>query len=409
MHTAHDIEPISGSASETAPVGHATPGKDATGGASPDAGRGTRHVLLSGGGSGGHVFPALAVAEALRQRGWQVSYAGSSHGPEARLVPARGVPFHALPARPVVGRGVLGKVAALGTLLRSSVTARSLVRQQNVDIVVGTGGYVAVPAVVGARLAGRPVLLVEPNAQAGLANRALSRLATEAAIAYPATASALRCRTTTTGIPVRAAFHAIGPLPARSPIRVLVLGGSQGAQQLNLLVPAALEQLGAEAGITVVHQSGPKRLDEARVAYADADLDPRHRVEIVPFVDDVAQAMEQCHVVISRAGAITLAELCAAGRPSILVPLSLAGGHQIDNARALEQAGAAKMLAGEQATAGALAAELAALTAAETDGLETMARAARSLARHDAAATIADRVEALKQDCGHGRKRGGTP
>lgn len=370
--------------------------------ASPGLDGAPRHALLSGGGSGGHVFPALAVAEALRQRGWKVSYAGSSQGPEARLVPARGVPFHALPARPVVGRGLLGKVAAMATLLRSSVAARGLVRQQGIDIVVGTGGYVAVPAVVGARLARRPVLLVEPNAQAGLANRALSRLATEAAIAYPATASALRCPTTTTGIPVRAAFHAIGPLPPTSPVRVLVLGGSQGARQLNLLVPAALKRLGPEAGIEIVHQSGPKRLDEARDAYAEADLDPRQQVEIVPFVDDVARAMEQCHLVISRAGAITLAELCAAGRPSLLVPLSLAGGHQIDNARALEKAGAAEVLAGDQATAEALASRLSTLTADGADGpvpgrLETMARAARALARHDAADAIADRVEVLER------------
>lgn len=361
--------------------------------------RAGRQILLSGGGSGGHVFPALALADELLRRGWQVSYAGHAEGPEARLVPARGIPFYALAARPVVGRDLFAQARALVTLLRSSLSARALVRQLAVRAVAATGGYAAMPAALGARLARRPLLLVEPNAQAGLANRALSRLASEAAIAYAATADSLHCPSTVTGVPVRRAFHEIGPLEPRPPLRLLVLGGSQGARQLNRMVPAALCRLGRQTDLRVVHQSGPARLEEAQAAYAEAGLAARPGIEIVPFLDHVHTVMARCHLVISRAGAITLAELCAAGRASVLLPLGLAGGHQVDNARGLERAGAARVLVGPDATPEALAALLAGLfaqpVASGDDALATMAAAARGLARRDAAALIADRVERL--------------
>ncbi len=228
------------------------------------------HVLLAGGGTGGHVFPALAVGEELARRGWRVSFAGVAEGLEARLVAERGLPFHALPAQPLLGRGLRAQAAALRTAVGGAVAAARLVRRLGVDAVLGTGGYVSVPAVLGARLARRPILLLEPNARAGVANRWLSRWATAAAVAFPETRRDLKCSSTVTGVPVRAAFFAVGPPPPleasdsnRSDARprLLVLGGSQGARQVNRLLPAAVARARrALPGLSVLHQAGARNV-----------------------------------------------------------------------------------------------------------------------------------------------------
>jgi len=365
-----------------------------------------RHALLAGGGTGGHVFPALAVADELLARGWRVSFAGSPGGLEARLVPERGIPFHGLAARPLLGRGPLAQALALATLARSAASAAVLIRRLGATVVLGTGGYVSAPAVVGARLAGRPVLLLEPNARAGVANRWLSRWATAAAVGYAATADGLHCPATVTGVPVRRAFFAApAPPPAGAaattpagaaapPPRLLVLGGSQGARQLNRALPAAAAQLlAAMPELRILHQAGARHLDETRAAYAAAGV-PATRAEVVPFLDDVAGAMAASGLLVSRAGAITVAEICAAGRAVLLAPLAIAAGHQQDNARLLAAAGGAEVLGVADLEPGPLAARLAGLLG---DGarLAAMGRAARSLARPDAAAAIADRLAAL--------------
>ncbi len=379
----------------------------------------TPHALVSGGGTGGHVFPGLAVAEEVARRGWQVSWTGNRQGMESRLVARRRIPFFALAARPVVGQGIAGKLRADATLARSALGARALVRRLGARVVVGTGGYVSAPAVVGGRLASRPVLLLEPNAEAGLANRLLSRLATEAAVAWDEAAAGLRCPARTTGIPVRAEFFAVPEaLPPAPPLRLLVLGGSQGARQLNELLPPALAAIRAADGgaagadppeIAVLHQAGDRHVEATRRAYraaaGDAPEDPPG-VEVVPFLDDVAGAMATSHLVVSRAGAITLAELCAAGRPGLLVPLALAGGHQAKNARRLKSAGAAEVLA-PAAGVEELAAVLRRLLA-DRDRLAAMARAARGLGRAGAAEAIADRVEHLGR-AGRGGRDAGAP
>lgn len=353
------------------------------------------HALLSGGGSGGHVFPGLAVAEELRRRGWAVSWAGSAKGLEARLVGERDVPFHALPARPLVGQGLLGKVRAGTTLLGSALRARSLVRRLGASVVVGTGGYVSAPAVLGGRLAQRPILLVEPNAAVGVANRFLSRFVDGAAVTYDSTAGQLRCPSTVTGVPIRDAFFHVDAAPNGPPWHLLVLGGSQGAQQLNELLPAALASLPSDLGqVSVVHQAGARHVDAARQAYEAQGLPEHVSVEVTPFLDDMPASMDVSHLVISRAGAITLAELCAAGRPSLLAPLSIAGGHQIDNARRLEEAGASLRLPADAASVGRLLADLL----ADPERLRTLSEAARDLARPGAAGAIADHIETLTQE-----------
>lgn len=354
------------------------------------------HALLAGGGTGGHIFPALAVAEELEKRGCRVSFTGSETGLEARLVTERGIPFHPLPARPLVGRGLGGKVQALTTLASSGRAASRMIRDLKVDVVLGTGGYVSAPAVVGARLAGRPILLLEPNARAGVANRWLSRWASAAAIGYLETAHDLKCPAWVTGVPVRSRFFEVSPdLPPLDPPRLLVLGGSQGARQINDAMPGAARRLAERLpSVRILHQAGARNLDDARAAYEKAGLGAPH-VEIVPFLDDVASEMGRSHLLVSRAGAITLAEICAAGRPSVLLPLSIAQGHQVDNARVLADAGAAELLLSQEVDGGKLAERLLDLLTSPLERLSAMGNAARSLARPRAAIEIADRLELL--------------
>lgn len=350
-----------------------------------------RHALLAGGGTGGHVFPALAIGEALAAREFTVSYTGLESGMEARLVAERGLRFDPLPARPVLGKSAGQKAAAIWTLGRSALAARRLVRRLDACVVVGTGGYVSAPAVLGARLAGRRAFLVEPNARAGAANRWLSRFAQGAAVAHEEARADLRCPSEVLGVPVRDAFFAVPESKFEGPPRLLVLGGSQGARALNRELPAAVAALERRIPtLTVVHQAGAKQLEETRAAYLAAGSSAR----VVAFIDDVPAAMTDAWLVVSRAGAITTAEICAAGRASLLLPLEIAAGHQEQNARALERGGAARVLVAGEATSAELEAELGALLA-DTTRLAEMARKARSLAKPGAAAAIASRVAAL--------------
>ncbi|HEV7671661.1 MAG TPA: undecaprenyldiphospho-muramoylpentapeptide beta-N-acetylglucosaminyltransferase [Thermoanaerobaculia bacterium] len=382
---------------------------------SPSAPR-RRHALLAGGGTGGHVFPAIAVGRELAARGWTISYAGSAAGLEARLVPQEGWPFHPLPAKAFLGRGVGAKIGALTTLVRSSVAARALVKRLDVDAVLGTGGYASAPAVVGARLAGRPILLLELNARAGVANRMLARFATAAAVAFEDTRRDLACRSTVTGVPVRSAFFAAPSELPGGPRRLLVLGGSQGARQINRAMPEAARRLLEEIpDLTIRHQAGAKNVDETLAAYRASGLDESAlaRVAVVPFIEDVAAALSESHLIVSRAGAVTVAEICAAGRPALFLPLTIAKGHQIENARLLERAGAAEVLVEgtPQGSGEPFAARLAARLAtklidllADRPGLARRAEAARSLARPGAVAAIADALEAVAR----GARSGGS-
>jgi UDP-N-acetylglucosamine--N-acetylmuramyl-(pentapeptide) pyrophosphoryl-undecaprenol N-acetylglucosamine transferase len=370
------------------------------------------HALLAGGGTGGHVFPALAVAEELVARGWRVSFAGLAGGMEERLSTECGVPFYPLPAKPFLGKGLGARARSLTTLSGSGIAAARLLRRLGADVVLGTGGYVSAPAVVGARLSRRPILLLEPNARAGVANRWLSGFATGAAVAFRETVRDLKCPCVVTGVPVRAAFFAVSPvLPPLPPARLLVLGGSQGARQVNELVPAAVARLVSRGvALRVLHQAGGKNVEETRAAYSAAGVsvgEPDATIEVVPFLDDVAGAMAASHLLVSRAGAITVAEICAASRAALFLPLSIAQGHQVDNARLLAGAGAAELLTTELATPDAadiLAERLGALLA-DPARLARMGRAARGLAKPGAVAAIADRLAELAEHAGRRRDR----
>lgn len=361
----------------------------------------TPHALMAGGGTAGHVFPGVAVADELRRRGWRVGWAGRAGGMEERLVAGRDLDFHSLAAQAVVGRGPLARARALLTLAGSAVAARRLVRRLDVRVVLGTGGYVSAPAVLGARLAGRPVVLLEPNARAGAANRMLSRWSRAAAIAYEAARPDFRCPVHLTGVPVRPEFFDL-PAPPAGESRVLVLGGSQGALKVNLLLPEIFERLAARhPRLAVVHQVG-RHADATRAAYARRELGAA-TVEIVPFIDDVAGAMARCDLVVSRAGAVTLAEICAARRPAVLIPLALAAGHQRDNARALVDAGGAVMIE-ESGPPDEIAGTIGRLLG-DAPGRAAMSAALGSLAHPDAASRIADLLIAATRGAG-GRNTG---
>jgi len=350
------------------------------------------HVLLAGGGTGGHVFPALAVGDELRVRGWRVSFTGMAGGIEERLAGERGISFHPLPARPLVGRGLVAKVGALTTLVRSAGAAKRLIGEIGADVVLGTGGYVSAPAVIGARRAGRPVLLLEPNGKAGVANRWLSRWATAADVGYRETMADLKCPSRLTGVPVRSAFFAVPESLPAGPPRLLVLGGSQGARQINEALPVVAKLLLARIPeLTIVHQAGARNLEAAKASYGES-LDSR--IEVVPFLDDVAGAMAASHLLISRAGAITIAEICAAGRPSVLVPLAIAKAHQMDNARLLAAAGGAEVISSDRFTPEDLARRVGDLLV-DRSRIDAMGKAARSLSRPRATADIADHLEEL--------------
>jgi UDP-N-acetylglucosamine--N-acetylmuramyl-(pentapeptide) pyrophosphoryl-undecaprenol N-acetylglucosamine transferase len=353
-----------------------------------------RRALLAGGGSGGHVFPALAVGDELARRGWTVSFAGSPAGMEARLAAERGLPFVALPARPVRGKGLWAKLVALATLFSSARTARTRIREGAFDLVVGTGGYASAPAVLGGRWASRPTVLIEPNAEAGLANRWASRFADAAAVAYEATAAKLKCLVWVTGVPVRAAFFDTPPLRADGKPRLLVLGGSQGSLRINRLLPQVLAALFDRLPeLSVLHQCGEVHLEATLEAYRDAGVDTP-RLRVVSFVDNMPAAMAAVDLVVSRAGAITLAEICAAGRPSVLLPLLAGGGHQLANAQLLADAGAASVLEDVVLDADRLRLELGNLLG-DRPRLASMGEHARRLARPGAATAIVDRIEAL--------------
>lgn len=357
-------------------------------------------VLVMAGGTGGHVFPALAVAAELRARGVPVVWLGSRSGLEARLVPAHGYPVEWLEVAGLRGKGWTRRLAAPLMLVRALWQAARVLRRLRPRLVLGFGGYVSGPAGLMARLLGVPLLIHEQNAIAGYTNRILARLATRVCEAFPGAFPAARAAVAT-GNPVRAAIAQLPPPAARGAAhagrpRLLVIGGSQGALALNRLVPQALARLPDEARPAVVHQAGGQMLAEAQAAYREAGVEAR----LEPFIDDMAAAYAAADLVVCRAGALTVAELAAAGVASLLVPFPYAvDDHQTANGRFLERTGAARVLPQATLSAESLAGELAALLP-DRARLLAMALAARSLARPEAARSVAELGLAVARPAG---------
>ena len=342
-------------------------------------------ILIMAGGTGGHVFPGLAVADYLRAQGWRVVWMGNPEGMEARLVPSRGYEMAWVRFAALRGKGVLRVLMLPLNLLRAFRQALRELSRVKPDVVLGMGGYVTFPGGMMAALSGRPLVVHEQNSVAGLANRVLAGVADRILTGFP---NVLK-KGEWTGNPVRAEIAVLPPPAQRYGARsgrldVLVVGGSLGAQALNAAVPAALTLLAPEARPQVTHQSGAKQLDELRAAYAKAGVE----AELVDFIDDMASRYAAADLVICRAGALTIAELAAAGVASVLVPFPHAvDDHQSGNARFLAEAGAAILLPQKELTPGKLAGLLHELT---RDKLAAMAEKARALAKPEATRAVSE-------------------
>lgn len=352
------------------------------------------HVLIMAGGTGGHVFPALAVARALLARGATVSWLGTSAGIEARLVPAEGLTLHTIDVGGLRGKRLTTLLAAPTTMIRALWQARGVLARVRPALVIGMGGFASGPGGLVAWLSRTPLLVHEQNAAAGLTNRVLARFASTVLQAFPDTFGAAR-RPRTVGNPVRADILALDEPAARwaerddAPIRLLVLGGSGGALAINQRVPAALARLDDARRPQVWHQAG-RTLAAARSAYAEHGVDGR----VEAFIDDMAAAYGWADLVICRAGALTVAELAAAGVGALLVPYPYAvDDHQTANGRFLVAAGAARLVDQSELSAERLAHEISELVA-DRAGLLSRAEAARAVAWRDSTRAI---VEACYQ------------
>jgi UDP-N-acetylglucosamine--N-acetylmuramyl-(pentapeptide) pyrophosphoryl-undecaprenol N-acetylglucosamine transferase len=343
-----------------------------------------RTILIMAGGTGGHIFPGLAVAHEMRAAGWDVVWMGARGGMEERLVPPRGYRTAWIRAKAARGKGLLHKLLLPANLLYSFWESARHIRRLKPDVVLGLGGYVAFPGGMMASLLNRPLALHEQNAVAGLANRVLSTVSDKVMVAFP---GALKSGEWT-GNPVRSEIAALAAPEQRfagrgGALRLLVVGGSLGAQALNEAVPKAVAMI--SSNVSVVHQSGEKHLEALRKNYREAGVEG----ELVAFIDDMARCYAEADLVICRAGAVTIAELSAGGMASILVPFPHAvDDHQTANARFLADRGAAILLQQSDMTAEKLAQMIRAL---DRPALLEMAKKARAAGKPDAARIVAQR------------------
>jgi UDP-N-acetylglucosamine--N-acetylmuramyl-(pentapeptide) pyrophosphoryl-undecaprenol N-acetylglucosamine transferase len=333
----------------------------------------------------------IAVGDAIRAAdpGARVVYVGTARGIEVRVMGERGDELELLQILPLRGGGLSGFARGAVRATRSIPEARHLVQRLGARAVLSLGGYAGGPAALAARTLGVPIAILEPNSVLGLANRLLVPLVERAYIAFPETARALRPDTVRRyGVPLRRAFARAPYAPRAGRVSLLVLGGSQGATALNEIVPRAIARCRADGvDVDVVHQTGRDREAAVRALYAD--LGAADRARVVPFIDDVAAALAAADVVLARAGASSVAELCAVGRPGLLIPYPFAADdHQMKNARSLERAGGAIALAQAEATEERVAAEIAAL-AGDPARRARMADAAAAQGKPDAAARVA--------------------
>ncbi len=341
-------------------------------------------IMIMAGGTGGHVFPALAVADELRRAGWRVVWMGVPGSMEATLVPARGYAMTWVNFSGLRGKGLVAKLLLPLRLLTAFWQSAAAIRRERPDVVLGMGGYISFPGGMMASLLNRPLVVHEQNSIAGLANKVLAGVADRVLAAFP---NAL-ARATVTGNPVRADIAAL-PAPAArfagrsGPLRLLVVGGSLGAKALNDAVPRALAMLDAATRPEVTHQAGAKNIDALRANYTAAGV----AGNAVAFIDDMAAAYGAADLVICRSGALTVSELAAVGVGSVLVPFPYAvDDHQTTNARYLADIGAAYLIAQEVCTAERLAELLRGLT---REKLLVMAEQARTLAMPDATQAVA--------------------
>jgi UDP-N-acetylglucosamine--N-acetylmuramyl-(pentapeptide) pyrophosphoryl-undecaprenol N-acetylglucosamine transferase len=332
-----------------------------------------KHVLmLMAGGTGGHIFPGLAIAHYMRERGWEVVWLGNKKGMEGKLVPQHAIPMHHVAFGGLRGKGLFTKLLLPFTLLRALYQSYKIIRTVRPNVVLGMGGYISFPGGLVARCMGLPLVTHEQNAIPGLTNRLLAKLATQALCAFPDSLANALC----VGNPVRRSLFALPPPEQRyaqrsGPLHILVVGGSLGATALNQIVPEALALLPVKERPSVTHQSGAAQLAALLENYAKANVE----VKASDFIEDMAEAYAEADLVICRAGAMTVAEIAAAGVAALFIPFPFAvDDHQTHNAKTLAQAGGAFLEQQRDLTAGRLAEFLRGLTRKQLTKMAVLAK-----------------------------------
>jgi UDP-N-acetylglucosamine--N-acetylmuramyl-(pentapeptide) pyrophosphoryl-undecaprenol N-acetylglucosamine transferase len=349
-------------------------------------------LLIAGGGTGGHVFPALAIAEEWLARGKEreVVLVGTERGIEMKLVPQAGLPLETLRVAGLKGKGGATLVRNLVMLGPAMLDARRVLRKHQPVAAVGVGGYAAGPMMLATWFGGIPNVIFEPNAQPGLTNKLLARISKRIATGYEISARAWKKKAVVTGCPVRPEFFSIVPRRFEKPFRLLVTGGSQGALPINRTFVDAMDQLATRKNdLSIVHQTGERDYNPVRTAYARREIN----AEVVPFLTNMAERFAWADVIVCRAGAITAAEIAAAGRVAIFIPFGAAtDSHQLRNAQEMTSAGAGRLIIENELTAERLTNEIFSLIG-QPEQMEKQSSAARSLARPNATRDIVNLIE----------------
>ncbi len=353
-------------------------------------------VLIAAGGTGGHIYPGIAVAKEILRRDEtsEALFVGTAKGLETKIVPDNGFQLSLINSAGLKSVGLMGKIKGLSVLPKSFLEARQIIRQFRPHVVVGAGGYVSGPVLLMAAIMGVPTLVMDSNALPGFTNRQLARFVDRAALTFDESLKFFGKKGIVTGNPVRREFFDV-PRKLRSDLfHVLIFGGSQGARAINNAMADALARLGDfEGKLSITHQTGEADLDKIKAAYAESKFGS---ADVRPFISDMFTEFGKADLVICRAGATTCAELAAAGKASIMVPLpTAADDHQRKNAEALERVGAAKMILHSDLSGERLAAEIAKLIKAP-DSITAMETAAKEMGRQDAAEKTVDIIEELK-------------
>lgn len=359
-------------------------------------------LLIAGGGTGGHVFPAMAIAQewlarATPEEGREVVLVGTERGLEARLVPQAGLPFETLRVAGLKGKGGATLAKNLAMLFPALSGAFRILRRHKPVAAFGVGGYAAGPMLLAAWLKGIPPVIFEPNAEPGFTNRVLARLAKRIATAYEAPAKYWGAKAVVTGCPVRAEFFKAATRKPERPFRLLITGGSQGALPINRTFVDAMDRLAArKSELSVVHQTGERDYNAVRTAYARREFP----AEVVPFVANMAERFAWSDLIVCRAGAITCAEIAAAGRAALFVPFGAAtDSHQMRNAQEMARTGAGRVIPEPELTPERLTSEIFSLLDQPRE-IEKLSEGARRLARPAAARDIADLIEQAARTTG---------
>ena len=349
-------------------------------------------VLIAAGGTGGHIYPGIAVAKEIKRRDEtsEVLFVGTARGLETRIVPENGFPLSLINSAGLKNVGLSGKLKGLALLPKSFLEARTLLKEFKPDVVVGAGGYVSGPVLMMASMMRIPTLVMDSNALPGFTNRRLAMFVDKAALTFEEALPFFGKKGVVTGNPVRSEFFEIVEPESSDGVHLLIFGGSQGSKAINDAMIEALPNLDRD-GLLITHQTGNSDLDRVRDAYQAAG----HRADVRPYISDIVSEFAKSDLIICRAGATTCAELAAAGKASIMIPLpTAADDHQRKNAEAMQNAGASRMILQKDLSGEALALEIESLTSSP-ESIGNMEAAARQLARKDAAEATVDLIEEL--------------